>query len=72
VLYLVLEASFRGTVIGSPILFDVASLLFSGLGVCMLSAALSVNLKVPTRSALIACFVIFYVSSVLSTLGRGA
>jgi len=72
VLYLVLEASFRGTVIGSPILFDVASLLFSGLGVCMLSAALSVNLKVPTRSALIACFVVFYVSSVLSTLGRGA
>lgn len=72
VLYLVLEASLRGTVIGSPILFDVASLLFSGLGVCMLSAALSVNLKVPTRSALIACFVIFYVSSVLSTLGRGA
>ncbi|MGQ9514357.1 MAG: winged helix-turn-helix domain-containing protein [Thermoproteota archaeon] len=76
VLYLVLERALSGTAVGNllgnPIIFGVASLLFSGVGVCLLSAALVVNLKVPIRSALIACFVIFYTSSVLSTLGRGA
>jgi len=75
VLYLFLEMALRETAIGNlfsnPIFFGVASLLFSGVGVCLLSAALVVNLRVPVRNAVIACFVIFYMSSVLSTLGRG-
>jgi len=72
--YLALEVALRGTSFGSAIggllLFGVASLIFSGLGVCLLAAALATNLNVPIERALIVCLVLFYISSILSYLVR--
>lgn len=73
VFYLVLEAVTRailGYGLASPLLFGIASLIFSGLGVCLLATALAANFNIRNERALIACLVLFYMSSLLSNLGR--
>lgn len=69
VIYLILEAvarAFIGDIFAGPLLFGIASLVFSGLGVCLLATALAANLNIRSERALIACLVLFYMSSVLS------
>jgi len=73
VIYLILEAvarAFIGDIFAGPLLFGIASLVFSGLGVCLLATALAANLNIRSERALIACLVLFYMSSVISNFSR--
>jgi DNA-binding transcriptional ArsR family regulator len=73
VLYLVLEAvtrAFLGDFLAGPLIFGIASLIFSGLGVCLLATALATNFNIRNERALIACLVLFYMSSLLSNFSR--
>lgn len=69
VVYLVLD-TLLGDLLGAPLLFGIASLVFSGFGVCLLAAALVANLNVRIERALIACLVLFYLSSIVSYFSR--
>jgi len=68
VAYLAIDMLLGDLLGASPL--GIASLVFSGIGVCLLATALATNLNVRIERALLACFVIFYLSSILSYFSR--